>query len=86
MHQYVSCSNGLSWDSVASHFFFLIDALDFTPVYESLITSMEIYEWGYAFHYKIFLAILNHSFKVEMVSYSNKTSLKFWIAFLGRNS
>jgi hypothetical protein len=67
-------------------FFFLIDALDFTPVYESLITSMEIYEWGYAFHYKIFLAILNHSFKVEMVSYSNKTSLKFWIAFLGRNS
>ena len=40
----------------------------------------------YAFHYKIFLAILNHSFKVEMVSYSNKTSLKFWIALLGRNS
>ena len=46
MHQYVNCSNGLSWDSVASHFF-LIDALDFTPVYESLITSMEIYEWGF---------------------------------------
>lgn len=85
-----SCSNGLSWDLIAS-LIWLIDDLDLLfPVYESWLVNMgpcigKIYKQVLHFTIGFFLLFLICSFNGEMVHIIPQLCWKFGKLFLGLN-